>query len=339
LLLEPQRTNIALYSEQFDNAGWTKGGFLSVTANVGTAPDGTISADKMFPTVNTDNSVLFNGITISNSTSYTSSIFVKASGKNWVFIRGINDANGVWFDITNGVLGTAQAGVVGTITAYSSGWYRCSVTQTSTFTTGRLVVLVVNDNNSTNVTVNGTDGLLIWGAQVEAGAYATSYIPTLAASVTRVADGASKTGISSLIGQTEGTLFYEFSVPANENLTRSIGVTDGTTSNRINISVFATNLFARVDVGGVNQVNSNATIVPTNMNKVAFRYKANDFAAYINGVKVITDTSGSTFSGTTLSSFSFIQPDSTSAFNGSVSEILFFKTALTDAELASLTTI
>jgi hypothetical protein len=94
-----------------------------------------------------------------------------------------------------------------------------------------------------------------------------------------------------------------------------------------------------VDVGGVNQVNSSATIVPTNMNKVAFRYKANDFAAYINGVKVITDTSGSTFSGTTLSSFSFIQPDSTSPFNGIVSQMAFFKTGLTDAQLAQLTTL
>ena len=73
------------------------------------------------------------------------------------------------------------------------------------------------------------------------------------------------------------------------------------------------------------------------MNKVAFRYKANDFAAYVNGVKVITDTSGSTFSGTTLSSFSFIQPDGTSAFNGTVKQVLFFKTGLSDSDLAALT--
>jgi hypothetical protein len=173
--------------------------------------------------------------------------------------------------------------------------------------------------------------------QMELGSYATTWVPTTTAAVTRIADVASKTGVSSLIGQTEGTLFYEFSVPVNENLTRSIGVTDGTVSNRINISVFATSLFARVDVGGVNQVNSSATIVPTAMNKVAFRYKANDFAAYVNGVKVITDTSGSTFSGTTLSSFSFIQPDGTSAFNGNVGQIAFFKTALTDDQLEVLT--
>jgi hypothetical protein len=172
---------------------------------------------------------------------------------------------------------------------------------------------------------------------MELGSYATTWVPTTTAAVTRIADVASKTGVSSLIGQTEGTLFYEFSVPVNENLTRSIGVTDGTVSNRINISVFATSLFARVDVGGVNQVNSSATIVPTAMNKVAFRYKANDFAAYVNGVKVITDTSGSTFSGTTLSSFSFIQPDGTSAFNGNVGQIAFFKTALTDDQLEVLT--
>jgi hypothetical protein len=181
----------------------------------------------------------------------------------------------------------------------------------------------------------------IWGLQGEDNAsYATSYIPTPSTSaVTRVADAASKTGISSLIGQTEGTLFYEFSVPANENITRSIVVSGATTNNRVTVSTFAGSLFARLDVGGVNQVNSSAAITVTNMNKVAFRYKANDFAVYVNGVKVITDTSGSTFTAGTLDRFAFIQPDATSAFNGRVAQALLFTTALTDAQLAELTTL
>jgi hypothetical protein len=158
---------LALFSEQFNNASWTKNSALTVTNNIGTAPDGTVSADLIFPNTNSTNAAIFNAVTIVNSTTYTSSIFVKASGKNWVFIRGINDGAGVWFDIANGVLGTSQTTTTGAITSFGNGWYRCSVTQTSTSTTGRLVVLVVNNNNTTSVTVNGTDGLLIWGAQIE----------------------------------------------------------------------------------------------------------------------------------------------------------------------------
>ena len=320
LLLEPQRTNLYTFSEQFNNAAWTKTN-TTVTANTTVSPDGYQNADTV--TISTAGGHnLYQVLTVVPSTQYTFSFYAK---------RGT--ATALSYSVYNS---TAGANIIAPTNYYNqisaTDWTRFTVTFTTPAGCTSITVYPLRDGAST-----GT--CFLWGAQVEAGAYATSYIPTLAASATRGADACSKTGISSLIGQTEGTLFYEFSVPANENLTRSIGVTDGTVANRINISVFATSLFARVDVGGVNQVNSSATIVPTAMNKVAFRYKANDFAAYVNGVKVITDTSGSTFSGTTLSSFSFIQPDGTSAFSGAVKQVLFFKTALIDAELATLTAL
>ncbi len=181
-LIEKVRTNLSLYSEQFDNASWLKG-TLTVTANAGTAPNGTTTADLIYPSANSSNSVIFNGVTIANSTEYTNSIYVKASGKTWTFIRGINDGNGVYFDVANGVKGTTTgADVSGTISSVGSGWYRCSVTQTSTSTTGRLVVLVVDGNGSTAVTANGTDGLLIWAGQTETGVM-TDYIATTSAAV------------------------------------------------------------------------------------------------------------------------------------------------------------
>jgi hypothetical protein len=180
-LIEKVRTNLALYSEQFDDAAYSKG-TLTVSANAATAPNGTTTADLIYPSANSSNSVIFNGVTISSGVEYTNSVYVKASGKTWTFIRGINDANGAFFNLSSGTIGTTQPGVSATITSIGSGWYRCSVTQTSTSTTGRLVILVVDGNGSSAVTANGTDGLLIWGAQQEAGVM-TDYIPTTSAAV------------------------------------------------------------------------------------------------------------------------------------------------------------
>ena len=341
LLLEPQRTNLITFSEQLDNAAWTKTR-STITANNAVSPDGYTNADRITDTTFTANSSFVERqISSVIGTTYTFSAFLKAGTAPFMYVGLYDGANfNVIINASTGAISFTTAGATSTVTAYGNGWYRVSITRTITASASVYPYIGVCQL-SNSITYNGTGAYTaqIWGAQYEASAYPTSYIPCLAASATRGADACSKTGISSLIGQTEGTLFYEFAALANESVTRSIGVTDGTVANRVNISVFATSLFARVDVGGVNQVNSSATIVPTAMNKVAFRYKANDFAAYVNGVKVITDTSGSTFSGTTLSSFAFIQPDSTSAFSGNVNQILFFKTALTDSELATLTTL
>jgi hypothetical protein len=180
-LIEKVRTNLALQSEGFDTGSWSKV-TLIVSANAGTAPNGTTTADLIYPSANSSNSVIFNGVTISSGVEYTNSVYVKASGKTWTFIRGINDGAGAFFDLSNGVVGTVQSGVTATITSIGSGWYRCSVTQTSSSTTGRLVILVVDGNGLTEVTANGTDGLLIWGAQLESEVM-TDYIPTTTAAV------------------------------------------------------------------------------------------------------------------------------------------------------------
>jgi hypothetical protein len=218
-----------------------------------------------------------------------------------------------------------------------NGWYRFTIITAAAVSTGG-----TNIQSLTGAVLSPTsgDGFYLWGVQWEQNAaYPTTYIPTTTAAVTRLADACSVTGVADLIGQTEGTLFAEFAVPLNESITRSLVLSSSTVANRAAISTFAGSVFARVDVGGVNQVNSNATMTVTNMNKVAFRYKENDFAVYVNGVKVITDTSGITFPAGTLDRFAFIQPDSTSAFNGTVSKIAFYNTGLIDSQLQSLTTL
>jgi hypothetical protein len=177
---------------------------------------------------------------------------------------------------------------------------------------------------------------------VEAGAYATSYIPTLSASVTRVADAASKTGISSLIGQTEGVLYVDFTINGFADYGTPISVNDGSTANYIWLTIFANgNLRAELNNGTVQSVITYAGAVVGGRYKMAFGYKTNDFALYVNGAQIGTDNSGTTFSGTTLSRVDTNITDSSiySLASESINQALLFKTRLTNSQLAELTSL
>jgi len=181
--------------------------------------------------------------------------------------------------------------------------------------------------------------VLVWGAQREVGAYETSLIPTLSTSVTRVADAASKTGISSLIGQTEGTIYWEGSVAGSvPAIKRLVSLSDGSTNNAIVIQNAANGVVIQyvVIVGGVQQIVINVSSAFTfgERFKIAAAYKANDFVIYINGTQVGSSTSGSV---PAISKFAFDRGNDTTAHEGSVNQALLFKTRLTNAQLAELT--
>ena len=202
LLVEPQRTNLALYSEQFDNAYWTRNN-VTVNANSVISPDGTQNAETITSSGTT--SFLYT-TTAALTGAYTLSFFAKKGTSNfcWVYLNGY-DA------IFNLNTGTFVSSVVApesySIIAYANGWYKISITKTSPILAALSGIGVASSTNFNGVV--GTN-IYVYGAQLEAGAYPTSYIPTVASSVTRNADVISKTGISSLIGQTEGTIFLDF---------------------------------------------------------------------------------------------------------------------------------
>jgi hypothetical protein len=184
--------------------------------------------------------------------------------------------------------------------------------------------------------------------QMELGAYATTFIPTTTAAVTRLADDASKTGIASLIGQEEGTLFVDVDAQVVLQMTGSIQrlfmVSDGTNNNRILINFFRSS-------GGVSQIEANlikttsqasfTSIITENKRyKIAFAYKTNDFVLYINGVQIGTDISGDTFAAATLSRLDLGQ-DRTITLQQSnpFNQAALFPTRLTNAQLAEITTL
>ena len=202
LLIEEPRANICTYSEQFDNAsGWTVTR-SSISANVldTLAPDGLNTADKLVEDTTASASHFVSNVNpaITITTVYTFSCYVKAAERTQVRLLLSNNFSpnpNAFFDLTNGtVLSSANTVSAPTITPAGNGWYRCSINGTS-FASGNGSALIFTAVGGTSsYTGNGTSGIYIWGAQLEAGAFATSYIPTTSAALTRNADVATMTG-------------------------------------------------------------------------------------------------------------------------------------------------
>jgi len=349
LLLEPQRTNLALFSEQFDNAYWTKSG-ATITANATTSPDGYVNADKLVE----NSSLSSHYVSVSNLFTVDGSLrawslFVKEGERRYIFITNVNtinsDINCVVFDTRLGVFtNTNDPTLIVTrkVQALENGWYRIDFT--SAVNNGAYDNFFIGISSTSNMSGvsylgDGTSGLYIWGAQLEAGAYVTSYIPTLGASVTRGADACVKTGISSLIGQTEGTIYWEGSVAGSAStIKRLASLSDGSTNNAIYIQNAANGVVIQyvVLVGGVQQlvISVSSAFTFGERFKVAAAYKANDFVIYINGTQVGSSTSGSV---PATSKFAFDRGNDTTAHEGTINEALLFKTRLSNADLAALT--
>jgi hypothetical protein len=221
LLVEPQRTNLITYSEQFDNASWVKTN-TTITANSSTSPDGTSTADILVE--NSTSNVVFgvhasprpSGLTL--TTTYSVSFFAKKITRDFCYYHDFNGFQNpivkVFFNLQTGLVGNRSAGVLNPkMENYGNGWYRCSFQFVATSVSGTnidyRIASATTDNVSTYTGVIGQQAIAIWGAQLELGEYPTSYIPTVTSAVTRNADVISKTGIADLIGQTEGTLFLD----------------------------------------------------------------------------------------------------------------------------------
>ena len=354
LLLEPQRTNLALYSEQFENAAWSNEG-LSLSANDTTSPDGATNADKIIETADNGVHVIYNTSPITASATSTASVFYKKGTRRYFSVKiqiGSNSYTQV-FDseglTTGGNSSNGLTNVSTKIEDYGNGWVRASVAGTSA--SGTSTYVIIGLSNSLNPTFHptnynptyegsGTDYGYAYGAQVEAGSYPTSYIPTTSATVTRTADVCNNAGTSATFNSTEGVLFAEIAALANDSTQRAISLSDGSNTNRVcllyNDSSNSIRLF--VQVGGSTQssiISTSYTI--TDSNKIAVKWKENDFALWINGVEVGTDNSGVSFTSNTLNTLDFRFPNDTTFFYGKTKQLMVFNEALSDEELSDLT--
>jgi hypothetical protein len=354
ILVEPQRSNLALYSSSFDNAAWTKEN-ASVTANTTTSPDGTQNADSLIENSSSSDHLLYQGDTASAG-SYTESVFMKKNTRQYGFLQIATDTAvnryTIVVDLNNGNMTASSTSGVPTGTSYKidsmgNGWYRLSVT--ATHTAGILYSVFGLSNSATptfsalatpTYTGNGTGSIYVWGAQLEAGSYPTSYIPTTSAAVTRNADVISKTGISALIGQTEGTIFVDFDFDGSGyGLTNDffLYVGDGANTDAIYIDYY-NNFFRWVVFNGSTLAFYTDLATTNGRHKLALGYKAGQYVAYSNGNLVLADTNAT--APPTCAMLSLAQ--NVTGFGSMAKEInasALFPTRLTNAELAQLTTL
>lgn len=323
LLLEKQSTNLEIYSEQIDNAAYTKAtygtGAYQITPNYGISPDGTQNADRIEIIKGTGGVEIFQRATLSLGATYTLSFWGKSlSGTPSLYTNWCNGYSN--------------------LVTFTNEWVRYNISFTAIGVSGGFNLL----SYITMPETSNTADILIWGVQLEAGSYPTSYIPTTNATVTRLTDSYSKTGVSSLIGQTQGTIFADFNITGLESIYgTAISVNDGVVNNYIWLTIFANgNLRAELWNGSVQASITYSGGVVGGRYKMAFGYNTNDFVLYVNGTQAGTDNSGTTFSGTTLSridnNLAGVAPNNVSQ---STNELLLFKRRLTNTELANLTTL
>jgi hypothetical protein len=352
LLVEPAATNLVLRSEEFDNASWSKLN-TSVTANASVAPDGNTTADKLIEDSSTSSHIAFQNITIVSGTIYTASVFAKSTERFLQLSFSLSIFGGdafANFDVQNGVLGTVASAASAKIEQLSSGWYRCTITATATaagsggFSTN--LIQAANSPRSQSYLGDGTSGIFLWGAQLETGSVATSYIPTVAATATRNADVISKTGVSGFIGQTEGTVYAEVDIKQLPALNARTFIDVGSSGNRVFMgftSLTSNTMRLQIDagVGGTACVDIRAVVANAGIIKVAVAYQSLNCALYVNGVQATNIQSNIAFSFTTALSALFLGSTiSASAFvNDRIRAAAIYPIRLTNAQLASLTTL
>ena len=346
LLVEPQRTNLALYSEQFDNAVWTKTR-TTVVSNATIAPDGSLTADKLIPSIDNNTHILQQSNISVTAQIYSATVYAKKGEYDTVrlFLSNLWSPNpNAIFNLTTKSIVSTQNGTA-KITELTNGWFKLEITSTINAVAGSTGQLLIYGGNNGIVSFagDGTSGVFIWGAQLEAGANATSYIPTTTASVTRNADFISKTGISSLIGQTEGTLYANINFKNWEASNRVLAIGDGTTYNRIVIleGPVANTFRFLITTGGVIQSDIFSSSFTIGNYKIAAAYKNNDVALYINGSQIGTDNLATipVCSNLYLGMSEYSVTPTTLILNDSIKSAALWKTRLTNAELATLTTL
>ena len=346
LILEPQRTNLSTYSEDFSNAAWSKNN-VSINTNNAVSPDGSLNASSIVG----DGSTSYHwiqkdsGSGISGKT-YSISFFAKKGSLNFLQLVLDSSVFGIMhqnFDLENGVIGSSSGSATPFIKNYGNGWYRLGVTATATSSnTIKPLIALANSNTIGRFGSFSTSGnIKIYGVQVEEGSYPTSYIKTNGGTVTRSAETATGSGDAATFNDSEGVLMVEMNRFKQTGVTDflSFGIFDSSGNNAVafkfrnSLNVFYASIESTL---GSPRTDLNYTFDDlSSSTKILVKYKTNDFALWVNGFKVVTDSSG--YVPTGLNQLKFANFSNSEPFYGKAKQIQYYNSALTDSELEQLT--
>jgi len=362
-LFEPQSTNLVTQSEDLSDASWSK---FNSTASSSTIvnPEGTNGA-SLFVCNNFSGTNQYFRInpntTYNNDVDYSYSMFVKYNTFQFCKLTYVNysvpEHFTAVFDIINGTVtdtdtsGTPQ-NTSSKIEDFGNNWFRISISAAISSSSGNSMNFEFNKTPSgtptfdifgrTDQTTTTNDKVYIYGAQIEQQTYATSYIPTSGATVTRNQDVCTNGGSLASINSTEGVLYAEIAALTDGGTFRGISLNDGTTNNNNVIRIYCASADNRITIiiraNGSLIFNYSHTLTSiTDFNKIAIKYKQNDFSLWVNGVNIHTETTGNTPIG--LNELLFNNGLGTETFYGKTKALAVWKEALTGSELQSLTTI
>jgi hypothetical protein len=305
LLLEPSRTNLITYSEDFSQSYWNKLNNVTVSSEKVISPDGTLNASQLVFD-GTANGRIEKAITgLTQGADYSVSIYARVSSGTQV----VNFGSVADFPYT-----------------LTTEWQRLTSTQAENDTVG-YPRLKCNDD----VTIE------VWGFQLEKGSYATSYIPTSGSTVTRTVDKCFNGGDADLFNDSEGVVFLDIEVPNNSSEVKQTSLNNGTTNEAVKIlQLNGTTFRFEVVMGSGTNFSQDVTVNPYQRNKLALQYKANDYKVFVNGTKQSV-TQRSTLP-TGLDRFNFNRGFSTTDdFTGNVYQLMVFNEVLSDSELETIT--
>jgi hypothetical protein len=342
ILVEEARTNLQTYSQEFDNAIYGKIN-STVSANVTTAPDGTTSADAL-----TDNATVgghsLSVSTVVPATTHTLTVYAKANSITSIMLYSFTASGGVGFNLSNGTTFTVTGAPLlasYSITPAGNGWYRCAIQFTGTGTATPQFGIYTVVGGAFSYSGTGQSAFL-WGIQVEAGAFATSYIPTVASTVTRAADVATINGslFSQWYTQPQGTIVSVFSSFATGSSSRVVAeLNNGTTDNRYTQvhNPAGSDRFLTFSGGSAVVTTLDYTAVGVNViGKWAGAYAAGNYGASLNGATALTSTYGFLPSGINLLAIG--SSAGGAALNGHIQSIQYYPVRAADFQLQQVTT-
>jgi len=345
VLMEPQKTNTALNSDFPATSFYTSQSNIDIQTLGLTNPEGNISSlvQKVISRISTGSVVHYiraikTGKTIGNE--YTVSFFVKAAEYSTLVFSADGTSNLVFVDLAEGSITSG----IGTIEKWNYGWYRVSATAIATSTT---LTSYIYPNTNVNFNGDNSSGIFIWGVQSETNPFATSYISTLSASVTRTAEFLNQLSLgTSVIGQSNGVIFIEGNLFFDYQQNVSITLSNGTVGNRLQLQFqnLGTNIFnVFATRNSVQQaVGLSHTFTMTDPFKIAVNYSPGQYDLWINGVNVIS-LAGNTWDGTgsaQLNQLHFATANGAAQhFDGNIKSFQLYNTSLTAQELQDLTTL